>query len=65
VVEVAWTAIGRLAATLAGSLFWLGSRIDGLGSRIDGLEDRLDGVNLRLDALHARLDAHIRGAAHG
>ena len=31
----AWTAIGLLAATSLGSLFYLGSRIDALGGRID------------------------------
>jgi hypothetical protein len=66
---VAWTAIGLLAATLIGSLYYLGSRIDALALRIDGLEsslnariDSLDaGLNARLDALAARLDARIDG----
>ena len=57
---VAWTAIGLLAATLFGSLFYLGGRIDNLAarldSRIDGLESRL---NARFDGLERRLDAHV------
>jgi hypothetical protein len=62
-VAVAWSAIGLLVATLLGSFFYLGNRIDGLGNRIDNLGSRLDGrldsVAARLDALGARLDAHI------
>ena len=68
---VAWTAIGLLAATLFGSLYYLGSKIDSLGarldSRIDALEGRLEGridslaarLDARLDALTARLDTHF------
>ena len=64
---VAWTAIGLLAATLFGSLYYLGSKIDSLGarldSRIDGLEGRTDSLaaslDSRLDALTARLDTHL------
>ena len=58
-----WTAIGLLAATSLGSLFYLGSRIDALGGRIDALAARMDAgfarVDARFDALKARLDAHI------
>jgi hypothetical protein len=58
-----WTAIGLLAATSLGSLFYLGSRIDALGSRIDSLgarmDSRFDAVAGRFDALEARLDAHL------
>lgn len=61
-VAVAWTAIGLLAATLVGSLFYLGSRIDHLGdslnARIDGLGESL---NARIDSLDARLSARIDG----
>lgn len=69
---VAWTAIGLLAATLFGSLYYLGAKIDALGarldSRIDTLEGRLEGridslaarIDARLDALAARLDAHLQ-----
>jgi hypothetical protein len=53
---VAWAAIGLLAATLFGNLFYLGSRIDNLSARIDNLGTRLD---VRLDALTSRLDAHL------
>jgi hypothetical protein len=58
-----WTAIGLLAATSLGSLFYLGARIDGLGARIDGLGARMDGLGARMDArfdaLEGRLDAHL------
>lgn len=64
---VAWSAIGLLAATLLGTLYYLGARIDGLdqklGGRIDGLGTRIDSLDAslsgRIDALAARLDAHI------
>jgi hypothetical protein len=51
-----WTAIGLLAATSVGSLFYLGSRIDVLSSRIDGLAARLDA---RVDAVSADLGSRI------
>ena len=58
-----WAAIGLLAATSLGSLFYLGSRIDALGSRIDALsarmDSRFDAVASRFDALEVRLDAHL------
>ncbi len=61
----AWTAIGVLAATLLGALFYLGQRIDGLGGRIDGLggrlDARIDGLDARMDGLGGRLDARIDG----
>ena len=49
-----WTALGLLAATSLGSLFYLGSRIDALGTRIDALGSRLD---VRIDALDTKVDA--------
>ena len=63
----AWTAIGLLAATLLGTLFYLGNRIDSLGAKVDGrmdslgakLDGRMDGLTDRLDSLGARLDARI------
>jgi hypothetical protein len=62
--EVAWTAIGLLAATLFANLFWLGSRIDSLAGRMESgfarLDGRLDAVNARLDGVNARLDTHVR-----
>lgn len=73
--EVAWTAIGLMAATLFGSFFYLGARIDGLGNRLDAridsldskidnlgarLDARLDGLESRMDALNARLDPPSR-----
>ncbi len=69
-----WTAIGLLAATSLGTLFYLGSRIDSLAARMDARFDsildvmegrfarvdaRFDTVDARLDALNARLDAHL------
>jgi hypothetical protein len=64
-----WTAIGLLAATSLGSLFYLGSRIDGLGGRIDGLSDRIDALggrlDTRLDAIESRIDAHLERHAAG
>ena len=65
-----WTAIGLLAATSLGTLFYLGARIDGLGARIDGLAARIDArfdrvdarfdrMDERFDALAARLDTHL------
>jgi len=69
-----WTAIGLLAATSLGTLFYLGSRIDALASRMDARFDaildvmegrfarvdaRFDAVDARLDALNARIDAHL------
>ncbi len=71
----AWTAIGLLAATLVGSLFYIGNRIDSLGarldSRIDGLSGRIDGLTFRVEdqgrqlgsqiyELAAKLDEHLR-----
>jgi hypothetical protein len=67
----AWTAIGLLAATLVGALFYLGNRMDSLGarldsriddlagrldSRIDGLAGRIDGLDTRIDGLSGRID---------
>jgi len=53
---VAWSAIGLLAAALFGSLYYLGSRIDGLGSRLDS---RIDHLETRIDALASRIDVHL------
>jgi hypothetical protein len=58
-----WTAIGLLAATSLGTLFYLGSRIDALASRMDARFDRVDArfdhMDERFDALASRLDAHL------
>lgn len=69
-----WSAIGLLAATLFGTLFYLGGKIDAQGSRIDRLEGSLSGridalsaridtlddsLSTRIDALSGRIDAHI------
>lgn len=48
-----WTAIGLVAATSLGSLFYLGSRIDALGARMD---TRFDRVDQRFDRMDDRLD---------
>ena len=65
----AWTAISLLAATSLGSLFYLGSRIDGLGTRMDGLSNRIDALgarlDTRLDAMESRIDAHLERHASG
>lgn len=68
--QVAWTAIGLLAATLFGNVFWLGSRIDNLAARMDSgfahIDARLDEMNSRIDGLNARLDSHLQGRrGHG
>ena len=58
-----WTAIGLLAATSLGTLFYLGSRIDALAarmnSRFDHVDTRFDALESRFDGLAARLDAHL------
>jgi hypothetical protein len=46
-----WTVIGLLAATLIGTLVYLGGRIEALGARMDS----------RIDALGARMDSRIDG----
>ena len=56
-----WAALGLLAATSLGSLFYLGARIDGLGSRIDGLSARIDALGSRLDTRIDALDAKVDG----
>ena len=63
-----WTAIGLLAATSMGSLFYLGSGIDALSSRIDALGARLDSridamsadLGARIEAQCAKMDEHLR-----
>src|SRR6266568_8291050 len=63
VMAATWAAIGLLAATLGGSLFYLGSKIDALGgtlgARIDAqgadLGARIDALGGRMDVLDARL----------
>lgn len=58
-----WTAIGLLAATSLGTIFYLGARIDALGARIDGLAARIDGLagrmDARFDSLEGRIDSHL------
>jgi hypothetical protein len=55
-----WTAIGLLAATSLGTLFYLGSRVDALAARLDAKIDAGFGrVDARFDAMEARLDAHL------
>jgi hypothetical protein len=59
-MAVAWTAIGLLAATLFGTLYYLGSKIDTLGARLDGRIDALGArLDTRMDALTSMLQAHI------
>ena len=56
-----WTAIGLLAATALGTLFYLGARIDSLAGRMDARFDRMDSkfddVQARFDRLDSKLDA--------
>src|SRR5437867_4045753 len=71
-----WTAIGLLAATSLGTLFYLGSRIDALAARVDAgfarvdagfarVDAKFDRVDARFDAVDARLDAlNARVDAH-
>jgi hypothetical protein len=68
-----WTVIGLLAATLIGTLVYLGGRIESLGARVDGRLDvlssevraqsvRIDGISSRMDGLSARIEeqgAHL------
>ena len=62
-----WTAIGLLAATSLGTLFYLGSRIDALTARLDARMDsgfamvdaRFDAIESRFDGLASRFDAHL------
>jgi hypothetical protein len=58
-----WTAIGLLAATSLGTLFYLGSRIDAVATRMDAgfarVDARFDALDARFDSLAARLDAHL------
>jgi hypothetical protein len=58
-----WTAIGVLAATSLGTLFYLGQRIDALGgrmdARIDALGARIDALSARIDTFEARVDARF------
>lgn len=66
-MEVAWAALGLLAAALFGEHFYIGSRFDRTDSKIDSKFDaltaRIDTTNARIDALSAdlggRLDAHL------
>lgn len=51
-MAVAWATLGVLTATLFGTLFYLGSKIDALSARMDGFAGRMD-------AMSARLDAHV------
>jgi hypothetical protein len=62
-MAVAWTAIALLAATLFGTLYYLGNKIDALGARMDArfdaLSGRIDAQGARIDALGARLDMRM------
>src|SRR5919106_4552828 len=51
-----WTVIGLLAATLIGSMFYLGTRIDGLSN---DLGTQLDTLGTRIERLEARIDGRI------
>jgi hypothetical protein len=55
-----WTAIGLVAATSIGTLFWAGTRFDALADRIDALgattNQRFDALGQRFDVQAARID---------
>jgi hypothetical protein len=59
-----WTVIGLLAATLIGTLVYLGGRIESLGARMDSrieslgarMDSRIDGLSARIDGLRARIE---------
>jgi hypothetical protein len=63
-----WTLIGLLGTVGIGSIFYLGSRIDGLNGRMDALqrdllaEIRAQGRELgeRIFEISAKLDDHLR-----
>ena len=61
-----WTAIGLLAATSLGTLFYLGSRIDALAARLDARMDagfgRVDAGFARVDARFDAIEASLRGS---
>jgi hypothetical protein len=69
-----WTAIGLLAATSLGTIFYLGSRMDALAARLDARMDagfarvdaglarvdaRFDAIEARFDGVASRLDTHL------
>ena len=69
-----WTAIGLLAATSLGTVFYLGVRLDSfaertdvrfdalitrMDARFDRVDARFDHIEERFDALAARLDTHL------
>jgi hypothetical protein len=61
--QAVWALIALLTATLLGTLFYLGNKIDGINGRIDALGVRVDALGARLDswidALSSQLQAHI------
>jgi hypothetical protein len=55
-----WAALGVLAATSLGTLFYLGSRLDALAARLDArLDTGFSRVDARFDVLEARLGVHL------
>ena len=64
-----WTAIGLLAATSLGTLFYLGSSIDSLAARLDAridagfarVDTRFDAIESRLDGLASRFEPYGPG----
>jgi hypothetical protein len=55
-----WTAIGLLAATSLGTLFYLGSRIDALAARMDAGFDRVHARFDHIDDRFAQVDTQVR-----
>jgi hypothetical protein len=57
-----WTVIGLLAATLIGTLVYLGGRIESLGARMESRIDGLGGgTDARIESLGARMESRIDG----
>jgi hypothetical protein len=56
----AWTAIGLLAATLAGWLYFLIPRIKKLEQLLDEMDGRIDALEGRIDELTALPATHMQ-----
>ena len=63
--QAVWALIALFAATLLGSFFYVGSKIDSINARIDGLggrlDSRIDALDARFDAMEAKLDRRFDG----
>lgn len=50
-----WAAISLLGAALLGTLFWMGTRLDGIGARVDQQAGRIDEQAARIDVMGERI----------